>query len=85
MPARDGLEDLYLFASFAIFHEVADEDDAVVAAVRTKALKAGVVNVEGVVVVVYSGGVHSGFSFSVGRVPGCFRTCGALLYPTPSV
>jgi hypothetical protein len=43
--------------------------------VRTKALKAGVVGVEGVVVVVYSGGVHWG-PFPLGLVPGSCCSCG---------
>jgi uncharacterized protein (DUF1810 family) len=34
MPARDSLDNLDLFASFAILDEVADKDQAVVAAVR---------------------------------------------------
>ncbi len=60
-PAGDGLEDLNLFASFAILNEVADEDQAVVAAVWPETLKARVVSVAGVVTVegVYSGGVHN--------------------------
>ncbi len=61
--AGDGLDNLDLFAVL-IRDEVAYEDQAVVADVwtlfsgwvRTKALKAGVVSVEGVVM--YPGGVH---------------------------
>ena len=78
--ARDRFHDLYLFA--VLFYEVADEDQATVAAVWPEALGAGVVSVEGVVVAgsfaaVYSGGVHSDLQVCVGRASGSGDSCGA--------
>ena len=58
---------------------MADEDQAAVAAVRSfEAIKARVVGVEGVVTVVYPGGVNSDLQVCVGRVPGSGNSCGAI-------
>ena len=77
------------FPLLAVFVYVADEYPAINARAGTHALEAGVVRLYGVVVVVILGGwvragcarlfgVHSVSPFSVGRVPGCVRTCGTI-------
>jgi hypothetical protein len=78
--AGDRFHDLYLFSAL-VLDQVADEDQAVVAAVGP--LQTGVVGVEGVVV--YSGGVHSGFLSLWAGLRGVAAPAGPLLYPTPSL
>jgi DNA-binding Xre family transcriptional regulator len=79
--AGDRFHDLYLFSAL-VLDQVADEDQAVVAAVGP--LQTGVVGVEGVVgftVAVYSGGVHWASSLWAG-LRGVAAPAGPLLYPT---
>ncbi len=67
-PAGDRFHDLYLFSAL-VLDQVADEDEAVVTAVRTKALQTGMVGVEsfaGFAVVVYASGVHWALSLWAG-------------------
>ena len=62
-PARNGVEDLYLFAVFGD-NEMADVDEALVAGVGTQALETRVVRLYGVVVILS------------GWLRGCARLCG---------
>jgi hypothetical protein len=75
MPARDSLEDLDLFASFAILDEVADVDGPVVAG---EAFFSGWVR--GSYACGRVLGVHR--YLLLGRAPGCGCTCGAVLLTT---
>jgi hypothetical protein len=77
--ARHFVEVLDLVAVLVFVLHVANIDEPLIAAVGPQALKAGVVGLQGVVGggVRYSIGVHSA-SYSVGRVPGCATTAGAI-------